>query len=187
MASAKKFLIFLLAALIATPVAVAQVGLLNGLLGLIHIDGVLCCSPNGKIDVINGTTTPFFPITLAACWENPCWPSSRSWKNGSREAVLDSNIEDEEPNVVDSAPPNDEYVAHDDLVGVDLSVESCVRFYDDVSLLMSLDPCLSRHSDLERLISLELLRIEDSCVETSESLGYLDTLIYPKAFLPNNK
>ncbi|XP_060191607.1 phylloplanin-like [Lycium barbarum] len=61
MASAKNFLIFLLAVLVATPLAVAQGGLLNGLLGLIHIDGVLYCSPNGKIDVINGTTTPIFP------------------------------------------------------------------------------------------------------------------------------
>ncbi|XP_055815204.1 phylloplanin-like [Solanum dulcamara] len=61
MASSKIFLIFLLAALIATPVAVAEGGLLSGLLGLIRIDGVLFCSLNGKIDVINGTTTPIFP------------------------------------------------------------------------------------------------------------------------------
>lgn len=58
MASSKVFLIFLLAALTATPVAVAQLG---GLLGLIRIDGVLFCSLNGKMDVINGTTTPIFP------------------------------------------------------------------------------------------------------------------------------
>ncbi|KAM3358492.1 phylloplanin [Capsicum galapagoense] len=62
MASTKLFLIFLLAALIATPVALAQLGgLLGGLLGLIHVDGVLYCSLNRKIDVINGLNTPSFP------------------------------------------------------------------------------------------------------------------------------
>ncbi|KAG5632947.1 hypothetical protein H5410_004664 [Solanum commersonii] len=62
MASSKFFLIFILAALIATPVAVAQLGgLLGGLLGPLSIDGVLFCSLNGKIDVLNGATTPIFP------------------------------------------------------------------------------------------------------------------------------
>ncbi|KAH0781908.1 hypothetical protein KY290_001506 [Solanum tuberosum] len=62
MASSKFFLIFILAALIATPVAVAQLGgLLSGLLSPISIDGVLFCSLNGKIDVLNGATTPIFP------------------------------------------------------------------------------------------------------------------------------
>ncbi|WMV10075.1 hypothetical protein MTR67_003460 [Solanum verrucosum] len=62
MASSKNFLIFILAALIATPVAVAQLGgLLGGLLGPISIGGVLFCSLNGKIDVLNGATTPIFP------------------------------------------------------------------------------------------------------------------------------
>ncbi|XP_009595196.1 phylloplanin-like [Nicotiana tabacum] len=62
MALAKIFLISFLVALIATPVAVAQLGgLLSGLLGPIHIDGVLFCSLNGQIDIINGSTTPVFP------------------------------------------------------------------------------------------------------------------------------
>lgn len=59
MALANIFLVSLMVALIATPVAVAQLGgLLNGLLGSIRIDGVLFCSLNG---IINGTTTPVFP------------------------------------------------------------------------------------------------------------------------------
>ncbi|TMW80995.1 hypothetical protein EJD97_012939 [Solanum chilense] len=62
MASSKVFLIFILAALIATPVAVAQLGgLLGGLLAPTSIEGVLFCSLNGKIDVLNGATTPIFP------------------------------------------------------------------------------------------------------------------------------
>ncbi|KAK4713877.1 hypothetical protein R3W88_019784 [Solanum pinnatisectum] len=62
MASSKIFLIFFLAALIATPVVVAQLGgLLGGLLAPINVDGVLFCSINGKIDVLNGATTPIFP------------------------------------------------------------------------------------------------------------------------------
>ncbi|KAK6784654.1 hypothetical protein RDI58_018109 [Solanum bulbocastanum] len=62
MASSKFFLILILAALIATPVVVAQLGgLLSGLLRPINIDGVLFCSLNGKIDVLNGATTPIFP------------------------------------------------------------------------------------------------------------------------------
>ncbi|CAN4106236.1 unnamed protein product [Withania somnifera] len=61
MASAKIFLIFFFAALVANPVAVAQLGPLNGLLDLIHLDGVLYCSLNGKSDVINGISTPIFP------------------------------------------------------------------------------------------------------------------------------
>ncbi|KAL3332520.1 hypothetical protein AABB24_032875 [Solanum stoloniferum] len=62
MASSKFFLIFILAALIATPIVVAQLGgLLGGLLGSINIDGVLFCSLNGKIDILNGATTPIFP------------------------------------------------------------------------------------------------------------------------------
>ncbi|XP_016456306.1 phylloplanin-like [Nicotiana tabacum] len=54
MASAKNFLIFLLAALIATPVAVAQ-------LVSIRIGGVVFCSVNSNLDVINGLTTQVFP------------------------------------------------------------------------------------------------------------------------------
>ncbi|CAN4106235.1 unnamed protein product [Withania somnifera] len=63
MASAKIFLIFFFAALVANPVAVAQLGPLNGLLDLIHLDGVLYCSLNGKSDVINGISTPIFPMS----------------------------------------------------------------------------------------------------------------------------
>ncbi|XP_075086471.1 phylloplanin-like [Nicotiana tabacum] len=54
MASAKIFLIFLLAALIATPIAVAQ-------LVSIRIGGVVFCSVNGNLDVINGLPTQVFP------------------------------------------------------------------------------------------------------------------------------
>ncbi|XP_015066296.1 phylloplanin-like [Solanum pennellii] len=62
MASSKVFLILILAAVIATPVALAQLGgLLGGLLAPTSIEGVLFCSLNGKIDVLNGATTPIFP------------------------------------------------------------------------------------------------------------------------------
>nr|XP_016498418.1 PREDICTED: phylloplanin-like [Nicotiana tabacum] len=54
MASAKYFLIFLLAALIATPIAVAQ-------LVSIRIGGVVFCSVSGNLDVINGLPTQVFP------------------------------------------------------------------------------------------------------------------------------
>ncbi|XP_016486444.1 phylloplanin-like [Nicotiana tabacum] len=54
MAPSKNFLILLLAALIATPVAVAQ-------LISIRISGVLFCSVNDTLDVINGLTPQVFP------------------------------------------------------------------------------------------------------------------------------
>ncbi|XP_009598565.1 phylloplanin-like [Nicotiana tomentosiformis] len=53
MASTNIFLIFLLAALIVTPVVVAQ-------LVSIRISGVVLCSVNGNLDVINGLTPQVF-------------------------------------------------------------------------------------------------------------------------------
>nr|BAJ25790.1 similar to T-phylloplanin [Nicotiana tabacum] len=53
MALAKMFMIFLLAALIATPAVVAQ-------LVSIRISGVVLCSVNGNLDVINGLTPQVF-------------------------------------------------------------------------------------------------------------------------------
>nr|BAJ25797.1 similar to T-phylloplanin [Nicotiana tabacum] len=53
MALAKIFSIFLLVALIATPAAIAQVV-------SIRISGVVLCSVNGNLDVINGLTPGVF-------------------------------------------------------------------------------------------------------------------------------
>ncbi|XP_070042047.1 phylloplanin-like [Nicotiana tomentosiformis] len=53
MALAKMFMIFLLAALIASPAVVAQ-------LVSIRISGVVLCSVNGNLDVINGLTPQVF-------------------------------------------------------------------------------------------------------------------------------
>ncbi|XP_051127907.1 phylloplanin-like [Andrographis paniculata] len=54
-------LILLLCVLIAVPVAQAQPlgGLLGNLLGLLRIQGIVYCTPNGNIG-INGTSTPVF-------------------------------------------------------------------------------------------------------------------------------
>ncbi|KAK2645689.1 hypothetical protein Ddye_020884 [Dipteronia dyeriana] len=50
-------------ALMVTPIAEAQLGLVSGLLGLIRIQGTLFCTSNGNIGV-NGTSTPVFPNAL---------------------------------------------------------------------------------------------------------------------------
>ncbi|WCJ23477.1 hypothetical protein M5689_005500 [Euphorbia peplus] len=52
-------LVALIVAAMAAPIAKAQLGL-GSLLGLIHIQGILFCTPNGNIG-INGTSTPIFP------------------------------------------------------------------------------------------------------------------------------
>nr|AHK23744.1 fused phylloplanin-GFP [Binary vector pKM24KHibm8] len=57
-ASAKIFLIFLLAALIATPAAFA---ILVPTLVSTHISGLVFCSVNGNLDVINGLSPQVFP------------------------------------------------------------------------------------------------------------------------------
>ncbi|KAK9289156.1 hypothetical protein L1049_017629 [Liquidambar formosana] len=60
----KSFLfVTLLVAAMAVPMAEAQLGLLNGLLGLIRIQGTLFCTANGNMGV-NGTVTPVFPNAL---------------------------------------------------------------------------------------------------------------------------
>ncbi|GFQ05914.1 phylloplanin [Phtheirospermum japonicum] len=61
----KSILVFsLLIASIAMPLAEAQLGgILGPLIGLLRIQGVLYCTPNGNIGV-NGTTTPVFPNAL---------------------------------------------------------------------------------------------------------------------------
>jgi hypothetical protein len=52
------------AAILAAPVAEAQLGLIGGLLGLIRIQGTLFCTANGNMGA-NGTATPVFPSMLA--------------------------------------------------------------------------------------------------------------------------
>lgn len=53
----------------ALPLAQAQLGGLGGLLGpilgLLRIQGVLFCTPNGNVGV-NATATPVFPSTFAS-------------------------------------------------------------------------------------------------------------------------
>lgn len=58
----KSLLLFsLLIAGIALPISQAQLGgILGPLLGLLRIQGIIYCTPNGNIGV-NGTTTPVFP------------------------------------------------------------------------------------------------------------------------------
>ncbi|KAI5572451.1 hypothetical protein BDE02_10G014400 [Populus trichocarpa] len=51
------------AAIMAAPVAEAQLGLIGGLLGLIRIQGTLFCTANGNMGA-NGTATPVFPNAL---------------------------------------------------------------------------------------------------------------------------
>ncbi|KAL9390562.1 hypothetical protein Peur_019167 [Populus x canadensis] len=51
------------AAILAAPVAEAQLGLIGGLLGLIRIQGTLFCTANGNMGA-NGTATPVFPNAL---------------------------------------------------------------------------------------------------------------------------
>ncbi|KAL3812906.1 hypothetical protein ACJIZ3_014174 [Penstemon smallii] len=56
--------LLVVAAAIAVPMAQAQLGgLLGPLLGLVRIQGVLYCTPNGDIGV-NGTSTPVFSNAL---------------------------------------------------------------------------------------------------------------------------
>ncbi|KAI9195318.1 hypothetical protein LWI28_013729 [Acer negundo] len=50
-------------ALVAAPIAEAQLGLISGLLGLIRIQGTVFCTSNGNMGV-NGTETPVFPNAL---------------------------------------------------------------------------------------------------------------------------
>lgn len=59
---------FLIALTLALPLAQAQLGLgglLGPILGLLRIQGVLYCTPNGSIGV-NGTATPVFPSKLTS-------------------------------------------------------------------------------------------------------------------------
>ncbi|KAJ6722104.1 POLLEN OLE E 1 ALLERGEN AND EXTENSIN FAMILY PROTEIN-RELATED [Salix viminalis] len=57
------FFALLSAAMVAAPVAEAQLGLIGGLLGLIRIQGTLFCTANGNMGA-NGTATPVFPNAL---------------------------------------------------------------------------------------------------------------------------
>uniref|UniRef100_A0A5B7BLH4 Putative Pollen Ole e 1 allergen and extensin family protein n=1 Tax=Davidia involucrata TaxID=16924 RepID=A0A5B7BLH4_DAVIN len=63
MALKSPLFVLLLVAAMAIPKAEAQLGLLNGLLGLIRIQGTLFCTVNGNMGV-NGTATPVFPNAL---------------------------------------------------------------------------------------------------------------------------
>lgn len=62
----KTFLVvsLVIAAILAAPVAEAQLGLIGGLLGLIRIQGTLFCTADGNMGA-NGTATPVFPSMLA--------------------------------------------------------------------------------------------------------------------------
>ncbi|XP_075086466.1 phylloplanin-like [Nicotiana tabacum] len=87
MASTKVFLIFLLAALIATPVVVAQ-------LGSIRISGVVFCSVNGTLDVINGLTPKIFlnaPVQLR-CGARNVISSTITNRSGVISLVMDSHV-----------------------------------------------------------------------------------------------
>ncbi|KAJ6980894.1 phylloplanin-like [Populus alba x Populus x berolinensis] len=61
----KTFLLvsLMIAAILAAPVAEAQLGLIGGLLGLIRIQGTLFCTADGNMGA-NGTATPVFPNAL---------------------------------------------------------------------------------------------------------------------------
>ena len=59
------FVSLLSAAVLAAPVAEAQLGLIGGILGLIRIQGTLFCTANGNMGA-NGTATPVFPSKLVS-------------------------------------------------------------------------------------------------------------------------
>ncbi|XP_050374342.1 phylloplanin-like [Argentina anserina] len=65
MASFKTLLfvsLLVVAALAAVPIAEAQLlGLINGLLGLIRIQGTLFCTANGRVSSAGASLTPVFP------------------------------------------------------------------------------------------------------------------------------
>lgn len=57
-------LVFLVLAAAAAPIAVAQLGLLNGLLGLISIKGTVACSLGGGT-AASGSALPVFPSKIS--------------------------------------------------------------------------------------------------------------------------
>ncbi|KAG2721423.1 hypothetical protein I3843_02G068100 [Carya illinoinensis] len=57
------FVLFLVVVAVAAPTAVAQLGIVGGLLGLIRIQGTVFCSINGAV-AVNGTACPVFPNAL---------------------------------------------------------------------------------------------------------------------------
>nr|XP_009618324.1 phylloplanin-like [Nicotiana tomentosiformis] len=88
MALAKMFMIFLLAALIATPAVVAQ-------LVSIRISGVVLCSVNGNLDVINGLTPKFFLVNATVqlrCGTRNMVSSTITNGSGVFSLVVDSRV-----------------------------------------------------------------------------------------------
>ncbi|KAJ6313650.1 hypothetical protein OIU77_015019 [Salix suchowensis] len=79
----KSLLFFTLvsAAMVAAPVAEAQLGLIGGLLGLIRIQGTLFCTANGNMGA-NGTATPVFPSKCSravAMWRKCGFHINHEW------------------------------------------------------------------------------------------------------------
>ncbi|KAB1213973.1 Phylloplanin [Morella rubra] len=75
-------LVFLVLAAAAAPIAVAQLGLLNGLLGLISIKGTVACSLGGGT-AASGSALPVFPNALVQLQCGPGNVVASSTTNGS--------------------------------------------------------------------------------------------------------
>ncbi|KAH7513381.1 phylloplanin [Ziziphus jujuba] len=84
------FLVCLMVAVMAAPMAEAQLGIISSLLGLIRIQGTLYCTPNGNMGV-NGTSTPVFSNALVQlqCGSGNVVSSATTNSSGIFSIVLD--------------------------------------------------------------------------------------------------